>query len=309
MYPAHFTISPRDKKGRQHFSINKPSLSIAGDDSKAGIQIEIVGFSDTVGQQHTDSDYFLPNFTEEDWDYLALVLIAISKETGIPLTSSVKWTKDGTSRLTNKEFNEYSGILGHQHAPNETVPDEFHIDPGPLWDDLSAAIERNPDGAGLTKSKTDNCSNGSDSDDKPISLLKKWVWPKVMSNDWHYEKAKPDYEEYFNNTEGIYRGGGTTDCGAFVSNFIITSGIDPGYGKGTTFNELEYLRANWQAIHDTSSLKFGDVGIRQPDWGHVVLYIGDIEGLEGNTAQASLYDHTPWAQNDNLSSYSWFRKK
>lgn len=141
MYPAHFTIDLKNKTISQHFSIYQPSMAIAKHDKAGPIQFEIVGFS-TPSSSGYSSEWDLNNYSDEDWDYLGKVLVAISAETGIPLTSSVSWA-DGTSRLSSEEFLKYEGILGHMHAP-----DNDHTDPGNIWQYVEAAIERQ--GGGCT---------------------------------------------------------------------------------------------------------------------------------------------------------------
>ena len=325
-FPAHFTVDLKKKKGYQHFPLNKPSIAIKSYDAYAGIQIEIVGFSDTVGQTHTDSPYFLPKLSDEDWDYLALLLIAISKETGIPLSSSVTWTKDGSSRITSVDtFKNYSGVLGHQHAAGND-----HIDPGPIWDKVSAAIARNPDGSGLSPAP-DNGGGGSgatycDKDGNPTDpgsadtgeladLVKRWAWSDYKGAG--FIQRMPDYAAYI-DTKATYTGGscadGTkgVDCGAFVANIIKASGWDPNYVQGGTSSQATYLANHWQKITDTSSLKLGDVGITS---GHVILYVGNLEGFHSKTASASLcsgeHKRAPMAGSptENLNGYTWYRKK
>lgn len=128
-YPPHFTIDLKEKKLYQHFSINKPAAAVASVDRTAGIQIEIIGFSTEASK---DSDWYLfnsENFGDEEWKYLAKLLVAISEQTGIKLQSSVNWTdRTDSSRLSDEEFKKYEGVLGHQHAPQND-----HIDPGDVW--------------------------------------------------------------------------------------------------------------------------------------------------------------------------------
>ena len=135
VYPAHFVINLKEKKIWQHFSIYQPSLAIVNHDKSGPIQIEIVGFS-TPSSDGYKSEWDLKKFSDEDWDYLAKVLLAISEETGIPLTSSVSWT-DGAERLGDEEFTNYKGVIGHMH-----VPGNDHTDPGNIWQYVEDAIER-----------------------------------------------------------------------------------------------------------------------------------------------------------------------
>lgn len=132
-YAAHFTIDPKNKRVFQHYSIYVASNAIKSYDTYGPIQIEIVAFS----QGHEDNPYNFRNYTEDDWDYLVLLLSAISQETGIPLSTSVNW--ESPVRLSSTAFRDYTGIIGHMHAPAND-----HVDPGNIWPMLSAALERGP---------------------------------------------------------------------------------------------------------------------------------------------------------------------
>lgn len=135
--PPHFTIDLKNKKLYQHFSIDKASAAVASHDRSAGVQIEIVGFGGT--STYKTSDWYLPNdanFGDAEWDYLAKLLVAISSETNIPLTSTLSWGRN-EPRLSADDFAAYTGILGHKHTPNND-----HTDPEDMWDKIEAAIKR-----------------------------------------------------------------------------------------------------------------------------------------------------------------------
>jgi len=296
MFPAHFTIDLKKKSGSQHFPLNQPALAIKSYDKAGPIQIEIVGFS----SGHKDSEYNLSNFTDEDWDYLASILIAISQETGIPLTSSVDWANP--SRIpTANEFTNYQGILGHMHATGND-----HSDPGNIWDQVSAAIARNPDG---NKYGGNICSSTlSDNENSLADLVKAWAWPDYTRGK---TEQMPAYKEYMKTAP--YRGAcNGNDCGAFVSNIMRASGWDSNYELGSTSLQKQYLSKNWEEITDISSLRLGDVGV-VVDGGnhHVILYVGDIPGFNSKTASASQCDRAPMAgrSDENLNKYTWYRKK
>ena len=141
--PPHFTIDMKNKKVYQHFTIDRAAAAIASHDRSAGIQIEIAGFGGT--SQYKSSDWYLPNdanFGDAEWDYLAKLLVAISSETKIPLESTLGWGHN-EPRLSASEFESYTGILGHKHAP-----DNDHTDPEDVWDKIKAAIERAGGGSG-----------------------------------------------------------------------------------------------------------------------------------------------------------------
>lgn len=139
MFPAHFTIDLKKKEGYQHFPLSEPSLAVASYDRYA-IQIEIVGvgYADWGGVDPS-SPYNLANFGEAEWDYLAYYLNAIAAHTGVPLETSVQWDSPN-HKLSDGEARSYRGVLGHMHLPNNPGK----VDPGDIWDDVKAALIRNP---------------------------------------------------------------------------------------------------------------------------------------------------------------------
>lgn len=139
MFPAHFTIDLKKREGYQHFPLNEPSLAVASYDRYA-IQIEIVGvgYADWGGVDPSSS-YNLANFGEAEWDYLAYYLNAIAAYTGVPLESSVQWDSPD-HKLSDAEARSYRGVLGHMHLPNNPGK----VDPGDIWDEVKAALIRNP---------------------------------------------------------------------------------------------------------------------------------------------------------------------
>lgn len=99
------------------------------------VQLEVIGFCD---DHHKDSSFHVSNWTDGDYAYLASVLAQVSADTGAVLRSTVTWkayglgvvpnTSAGTHngvRLSRAAFAAYSGVLGHEH-----VPDNDHGDPG-----------------------------------------------------------------------------------------------------------------------------------------------------------------------------------
>lgn len=140
-YPAHFVIDLKKKETFQNLPITNRAMSTRSSDGSA-VQIEIVGFSTP---QNSNSSYYLQNFTASEWDYLALLLSAISEQTGIPLTTNMNWNIDynNTNAIRSTNYvdfnNNTTGIVGHMHSP-----DDIHIDPGNIWPMLEQAIARNP---------------------------------------------------------------------------------------------------------------------------------------------------------------------
>ncbi len=145
-YPAHFTINLPKKEVYQHFPITHPSDAVASVDKTAGIQIEIIGTEgNSLGKQWNLFDK--ESYGDEEWDYLAMLVVGIGAELGIPMETSVDWANP--SRLSNEKFASTKGFVGHMHAPQND-----HTDPGNIWPMLEDALERV--GAGSGK---DQCGN------------------------------------------------------------------------------------------------------------------------------------------------------
>ena len=136
-YPPHFTIDMKEKKVYQHFSVDHPSAAVADVDTAAGVQIEIIGFST---EDRASDPWYLhdtQNFGDEEWQYLAKLLVGISTYTGIKLESSLKWDEPDNVRMTDEnEYTNYEGVLGHMHTPKND-----HTDPGNVWEKLKKAID------------------------------------------------------------------------------------------------------------------------------------------------------------------------
>ena len=154
-YPPHFTVDLKQHKVYQHFSINKPSDSIRTYDASAGIQIEVIGFSTIKSVNHP---WYLLNtniFKADDWLYLAKLLVAISTETKIPLTSSLSW-KGEPPRLSPEEYKKYEGVLAHMHAP---LPND-HNDTNDIWHFVENELKR-IDGVASTSSGSNSTHGNS----------------------------------------------------------------------------------------------------------------------------------------------------
>ena len=143
--PATMAVS-----ARQHYSTTRPSRALV---NRAGgvqtnnarvFQIELIGSCDLAFATKRDYPY-LPDLLDEAWarDALAGVLAAVSESLDIPLATSVSWAaypgsygEKAAQRLSGEEWEEYTGWLGHQHAPEND-----HGDPGdiPIGDVLAAA--------------------------------------------------------------------------------------------------------------------------------------------------------------------------
>ena len=161
-FAPHFTLDAIKKTISQHYSINTSSTATRTGDLAGTIQIEIVGVSNPKDHSPSKSNFFLKNFTDNEWDYIALVLIAISEHTGIPLTTSVGWDSSNYKRIQDKnEFLNMVGIVGHMHSP----PPDNHGDPGNIWPQLTAAFSRNPSATNFQNGQTyidDGCFEDTD---------------------------------------------------------------------------------------------------------------------------------------------------
>lgn len=149
---SHFTVDLKNKKTYQHLPINKPACGVATYDTSSGVQIEIMGFSTSASAGFSE-EWYLENddsFGDAEWAYLAKLLVAISDETGIPLTSDLDWSK--VSRMDGNAYVEYEGVVGHRH-----VPENSHTDPGNIWDKVSEQLSK------ITSGNTNGSCNGSSS--------------------------------------------------------------------------------------------------------------------------------------------------
>lgn len=306
--PPHFTIDMHEKHVFQHFPIYRTSAAVASHDSTAGIQIEIIGYSDAaLAESRGQSDWILSSgFSDSDIDYLAQLLIGLGAATGIPMDSSVDWSGgNNPKRMTDaSEFQSYEGILGHRH-----VPDNDHWDPDGLWDKLKEAIARNGGAASGV------CKPGASGD---VAKFQKYVlmyaWPTY---DGDKTDKKSEYEDAVkqSNYVGDSCYGGGVDCGGFVYTLVTLSGWDPDFPVGGTDNMQSELQksSTWtevtSQIHSNNDARPGDVIILNNIGGgggthHVLIYVGDIPGFGSVMASASQCNRAPMAdRSDDIMNY------
>lgn len=146
--------------------------------------------------------------------------------------------------------------------------------------------------------------------------------------DYHppiYHVFKPAYKAAVLEAQkaGVYVGGlkepKGIDCGGFVSLLMRNSKTDPDYNKymgPTTAQERwmiesgKYDRVDkiiGKPVTGTENLQKGDIAIN-PD--HTYIYIKSVNGINGNSASASLEQRTPMADNAyGFQSFNWYRLK
>jgi len=129
----HLTVDCPERRIVQHLPLDVPARSLrnaAGGqetnrDGKILVQIEMVGFAGTPATIGSKAD--LEWFGRE-------VVAPIARLTGVPLTSTVRWVaypasfgKQAAQRLHGSDWDNYSGVCGHQHADEND-----HGDPGAI---------------------------------------------------------------------------------------------------------------------------------------------------------------------------------
>lgn len=125
-YP-HFTayLKTSEKLARiyQHIPINRAARALknkpGGIETNADrvVQIEIVGRAHQA-----------PTWPKALLDAVRAVGLWVVEQTGMPWQSTVRFVAGGAGvRLNGPTFDNYAGILGHQHAPEND-----HVDPGAI---------------------------------------------------------------------------------------------------------------------------------------------------------------------------------
>ncbi len=317
----HFAVDIKNKEVFQYMSIYKASSAVKGSevgDLSAGVQIEIIGWTDC---ENGTSDWCLGDesaFSDSDWMYLAQLLNAISVETGIPLTSSVDWSDSSYKQLEGDEFINYTGIIGHKHV----IGNDHHDPGGEVWERIKKVL-----GGFSAQQQTTQCGTGGSGSGAGSGslqeLVSEWTW-KESEPQWSNENSepKPAYKEIHDKrrSRGEYTGGYSendyTDCGGFVTTAMQESGWDPDYNpqKNNVGEQEKYLKSSpkWDdvtdEIHSNADAQPGDVLIRvlSDTVQHTILFVGsNTPGFNHSPmADASLGHHAPMEDNeDNIMDY------
>jgi hypothetical protein len=162
------------------------------------------------------------------------------------------------------------------------------------------------DGIGGSSGSTSDCSGAVSGN--LIQTILNYAWP-----DYHHAPYCPEKDAYKAAIQsaansGQYVGGTCTiggtwvgvDCGAFVTRLMIDSGTYTGYnyggklsaGAGNTIQQQQYLDQQVAAgkyiklsnVNGTPDLRPGDIAINTV---HTYIFVGHVEGFNGNSASAS----------------------
>lgn len=142
----NFTAVPdftnKKLKWYQHFDFDESSRALVN--ASGGVQtntnnvcqVELVGTCDPTTHRKwgTTSHIYWPEAPDWALQDLAEFLAWANKNHGVPLSGPNKWEAYPASygggngvRLSNSAWNDFSGVLGHQH-----VPENYHGDPGAI---------------------------------------------------------------------------------------------------------------------------------------------------------------------------------
>ncbi|BAK34321.1 hypothetical protein MLP_13070 [Microlunatus phosphovorus NM-1] len=138
-FAPQLTVNPVTSEIRQHMPLNRsastlrdPSDTAVRENRDDVVQIEIVGFSDP---KEEGSPYHVSAWGDQEYAFLGSILKWFTLEWGVPLPSTVGWVACPASygskakqRLTSSQYDAYSGILSHQHAPGNDHGDPGNID-------------------------------------------------------------------------------------------------------------------------------------------------------------------------------------
>ena len=268
----HFTVDLTKLKTYQHGSIYKAAAAGSTDAKEAGVQIAIIGYGSATGTPDLSKQ---DSVSESGWKYLAKLMNAISIETGISFPANVN------------------------HSP---IPSE-------VWNNVNDGI------AALQAENSSVCPLGASGSVQALwSLLKEIAWPDYKGSP--FTEQMPKYTELINSTSYRHGGYNGNDCGGFVGLLLIESGWDKDFPpSGTWYQEYDSngtsKRDDWKLINDdltsgATKAEPGDVlitnhGTRtnkdgdESTCGHILIYVGKVDGFNSEYASASLGSRSPMA--------------
>lgn len=278
------------------------SLSSSNDFNKFLVLLEkkkLPGVNEKTN--YTKLNDFMQKATTNSTDFSKRDGIVKGVGRGVKVADKPGWAVAGTDQATNDVGIVY--LEGKPYAISILTDKAY-----PDWSGVSTIAKGAHEAMG--GSLGDACQGTGDM----TSTLKSYAWPDYSSSR---SDPKPEYKKAFDGmSSGEYAGGGYTDCGVFVSRVMIDSGYEPDYnfgnktsaGAGPTFaGQKTWLEANWQKVNvsSTKDLELGDVAISDS---HTYLYIGKVDGLNGDSASASLGGRVPMASNYYDDGFTWYRK-
>ena len=270
--PPHFTVDIKNHKTYQHFSIKRTSGAIQYHDDIAGIQINIIGYTnnETVGGEWNLRKP--SNFSVDDWGYLVKLMMSISEKAGIKLQSkNLDWSSD-KDRMSENQMRDFNGVIGHMHAANNGA-----TDPNDIWKTLEPLFEDNESGTGECQIETS--TNG----DLNATALK-LAWPDRGHSPDNPTEA---YRQALLEPDGVgtrRQGDGCSitgkSCDAFVATVLRHSGVDkdvPCCGAANMLNYLANSSKYTEIENSASTLKGGDI---RASGGHIEMVV-EVNGELG----------------------------
>ena len=208
-------------------------------------------------------------------------------------------------------------ILGFLLPNSSFNPDNIRYDGGTSTGSNSSTQTNNTKSKSKSKTNSDKLVAKAKQAQRVKKLqetVKEFAWPKTydprqkgasktcygadgVARTTVYTKAKGDYAKYAHSSRC-----GDRDCGVFVVATIRHSGWDTKYKKCQTGCQYKYMKnsSDWQEITNkvktkgNSYLEPGDVIVTKVN-GHVMLYIGNIEGFSHKVVEASFGHFTAMA--------------
>jgi hypothetical protein len=141
----HLTYNVRDRKWWQHTDLGTAARALKNLDGgvqtnrQRALQVEIVCYSDkNVADDDPSDRYWVGNLPDTAYTDLCAFLIWAATQYGVvtkwPGKAALSYSQANASgfRMSSGEWNNYNGVCGHQH-----VPENDHWDPGAIdWDRL-----------------------------------------------------------------------------------------------------------------------------------------------------------------------------
>ncbi len=147
-------------------------------------------------------------------------------------------------------------------------------------------------------------------------IIKSYAWPTYRGRNHNYSNPSADqmpaYTAAYNAAKNSFVSNhdcGGNDCGVFVILTMRNSGWDPNYPDERTDGQYPWLsnpKNGWEDV--TSKIKSnadarpGDVIITRGQ-GHVVMFVGKIDGFGSQIASASYCGRTPMADHSSDIMY------